>query len=87
MPEFNKGRLFIKNIRKCVISLKSSDIDSVGFGSGSDKIFEWLLGSGTSLSDTGWARREIFGPIHTDIPCSDGNGGVLVEMIGLVASR
>ena len=23
MPEFNKGRLFIKNVRKCVISMNS----------------------------------------------------------------
>src|SRR4029434_1696309 len=38
MPEFNKGRLFVKNVRKCVISI-SLDIDSVGLGSGSDNIF------------------------------------------------
>jgi len=52
-------RLFIKNIRKCVISMNSWDIDYVWLDS--DNIFEWLSGSGTTLSDAGRARTEIFG--------------------------
>src|SRR4029434_2568305 len=36
MPEFNKGRLFVINVRKCGISI-SWDIDSVGRGPGLDR--------------------------------------------------
>src|SRR4029434_1630025 len=47
MPEFNKARLFIKNLRKCGISMNSGEIDPVGLGSGSEK--KYLNGCRTLL--------------------------------------
>jgi len=68
MPEFNKARLFIKNVRKCGISMNSWEIDSVGLGSGSEKNIWMAVGLGpgsvTTLSDAGRARTEKVGPIH-----------------------
>src|SRR4029434_9383581 len=64
MPEFNKARIFIKNVRKCGISMNSSEIDSVGSVRVRKKYLNGCRTQGTTLSDAGRARTEKVGLIH-----------------------
>lgn len=67
MLEFNKGRLFIKNVCKCVSSMNSWDIDSIGLRSvwtNYFNCFQLVLGSGTTLLDTAGSDRKM-GLIHS----------------------